>query len=308
MGRWHILLLASLLLVACRAAPAAPTEGGSAAPAARPRQRRAVRRRAGGDGPRRARRRRAGDRARRHDRQRQRRHLRLGAGEGLPARARARAGGDGLQRRPAHDSALGADQLDVGGGGPGPGLFNAILRGVNVRIVADRSRAAPGTRFNCLAVRKSLLDSGAVRGFADLRGRVFAENVPAVLTDLGRRARAAAGGARLAGRDQHHARLPGHADRLRQRRRRLRRAGRAVHHAGRAARREPVLETDQRDGAELPDRRDPLRPRLRRAAGRRRARLPGRPPARAPRLPARLLWRRAGARGVRRDDRAASAA
>jgi NitT/TauT family transport system substrate-binding protein len=77
---------------------------------------------------------------------------------------------------------LGADQLDVGGGGPGPGLFNAILRGVNLRIVADRSRAAPGTRFNCLAVRKNLLDSGAVRSFADLRGRVFGENVPGVLT------------------------------------------------------------------------------------------------------------------------------
>src|ERR1044071_3818408 len=35
---------------------------------------------------------------------------------------------------------LGADQLDVGGGAPGPGLFNAILRGVNLRIVADRAR------------------------------------------------------------------------------------------------------------------------------------------------------------------------
>src|SRR5689334_20717252 len=49
---------------------------------------------------------------------------------------------------------LGADQLDVGGGAPGPGLFNAILRGVNLRIVADRARAVPGTRFNCLLVRK----------------------------------------------------------------------------------------------------------------------------------------------------------
>lgn len=77
---------------------------------------------------------------------------------------------------------LGADQLDVGGGAPGAGLFNAILRGVNVRIVTDRARAVPGTRFNCLAVRKSLLDSGAVQGFADLRGRVFAENAPGVIT------------------------------------------------------------------------------------------------------------------------------
>jgi NitT/TauT family transport system substrate-binding protein len=77
---------------------------------------------------------------------------------------------------------LGADQLDVGGGAPGAGLFNAILRGVNLRIVADRARAVPGTRFNCLMVRKSLLDSGAVRSFADLRGRVVAENAPAVIT------------------------------------------------------------------------------------------------------------------------------
>src|SRR5205085_2908371 len=37
-------------------------------------------------------------------------------------------------------------------------------------------------KFNCLTVRKSLLDSGAVRSIADMRGRVFAENVPAVLT------------------------------------------------------------------------------------------------------------------------------
>jgi NitT/TauT family transport system substrate-binding protein len=73
---------------------------------------------------------------------------------------------------------LGADQLDAGGGGPGPGLFNAIQRGIAVRIVADRARAAPGTRFNCLMVRKELLDSGAVRDFADLRGRVYAEPVP----------------------------------------------------------------------------------------------------------------------------------
>ncbi len=77
---------------------------------------------------------------------------------------------------------LGADQLDIGGGAPGPGLFNAIQRGVNVRIVADRVRMVPGSRFNCLMVRKALLDSGEVQSFADFRGRTFAENVPAVAT------------------------------------------------------------------------------------------------------------------------------
>ncbi|HLH22083.1 MAG TPA: ABC transporter substrate-binding protein [Chloroflexota bacterium] len=77
---------------------------------------------------------------------------------------------------------LGADQLDVGSGGPGPGLFNAILRGVDLKIVADRSRAAPGTSNQCLMIRKSLLDSGQVHSFADWKGKTFAENVPGVLT------------------------------------------------------------------------------------------------------------------------------
>ncbi len=77
---------------------------------------------------------------------------------------------------------LSADQLDVGSGGPGPGLFNAILRGVDLKIVADRSRAAPGTANQCLMARKSLVDSGAVQSFADWKGKVFAENVPGVLT------------------------------------------------------------------------------------------------------------------------------
>ena len=74
---------------------------------------------------------------------------------------------------------LGADQLDAGGGAVGPGLYNAILRGINMRIVADRAQSVAGTRFNCLMARKSLVDSGALRTMADLRGRTFAEPVPA---------------------------------------------------------------------------------------------------------------------------------
>ena len=74
---------------------------------------------------------------------------------------------------------LGADQLDAGGGAVGPGLYNAILRGINMRIVADRAQAVAGTRFHCLMARKSLLDTGALRTMADLRGGVFAEPVPA---------------------------------------------------------------------------------------------------------------------------------
>ena len=74
---------------------------------------------------------------------------------------------------------LGAGQLDVGGGAAGPGLTNAVLRGVALRVVADRNQVLPGTSSSCLVVRKELLDNGSVRGFADLRGRAYAENVPA---------------------------------------------------------------------------------------------------------------------------------
>ena len=48
----------------------------------------------------------------------------------------------------------------------GPGLFNAIRRGIPLRIVTDRARAVPGTRFNCLMVRKSLVDSGRIKALA----------------------------------------------------------------------------------------------------------------------------------------------
>jgi NitT/TauT family transport system substrate-binding protein len=77
---------------------------------------------------------------------------------------------------------LGADQLDAGAGAPGPGLYNAIQRGISLRLIADRGRAVPGANFNCLVVRKDLLDSGEVRTIADLRGHVFAENVPGTIT------------------------------------------------------------------------------------------------------------------------------
>ena len=78
---------------------------------------------------------------------------------------------------------LGADQLDVGAGAPGPGLYNAIQRGITVRIVGDRGRLPPGARSNCLVVRKDLLDSGAIQRLTDLRGHVFADNVPGTITD-----------------------------------------------------------------------------------------------------------------------------
>ncbi len=67
--------------------------------------------------------------------------------------------------------ALAAGQVDVGGGAISAGLFNAVGRGVDLRIVADKGSMQPGDRWNSIVVRQELLDSGAVRDWPDLRGR-----------------------------------------------------------------------------------------------------------------------------------------
>jgi len=69
---------------------------------------------------------------------------------------------------------LGANQLEAGGGAPGVGLVNAILRGLEVRIVADWSNSAPGFGYVAIVARKDLYDRGEVRGPADLKGRPYA--------------------------------------------------------------------------------------------------------------------------------------
>jgi NitT/TauT family transport system substrate-binding protein len=75
---------------------------------------------------------------------------------------------------------LGSGQLDVGSGAVSAGLYNAIERGVGIRIVADRGRTAPGILYQTLFVRKSLIDSGAVKTLADLKGKKFAAAAPGV--------------------------------------------------------------------------------------------------------------------------------
>jgi NitT/TauT family transport system substrate-binding protein len=69
---------------------------------------------------------------------------------------------------------LGAAALDVGAGAVGAGLYNAVQRGINIKIVADKARCAPGQGFVALLVRKALVDSGEFKGLADLKGRKVA--------------------------------------------------------------------------------------------------------------------------------------
>jgi NitT/TauT family transport system substrate-binding protein len=70
--------------------------------------------------------------------------------------------------------ALATNQIDVGGGSPGVGLYNALARGIQVKIVADRASSAPGRSAWHLFARKDLVESGALRDYSDLRGRRIA--------------------------------------------------------------------------------------------------------------------------------------
>ena len=71
-------------------------------------------------------------------------------------------------------SALAGGQLQVAAGAPNAALFNAFNRGIDLRIVADWAHVggADDTTFS-FVVRSDLLDSGAVKSAADLKGRTI---------------------------------------------------------------------------------------------------------------------------------------
>ncbi|QWW72372.1 ABC transporter substrate-binding protein [Rhizobium sp. WYJ-E13] len=65
---------------------------------------------------------------------------------------------------------LGAGQLDVAGGSPSVGLYNAVARGIGIKIVADKGSTPPGYGYQPLLIRKDLIDSGKFKTLADLKG------------------------------------------------------------------------------------------------------------------------------------------
>lgn len=62
--------------------------------------------------------------------------------------------------------------LDVSGGSPGAGLYNAVRQGIQLKIVADKGSALPGHGYFAFLVRKDLADK--IKTPADFRGRVIA--------------------------------------------------------------------------------------------------------------------------------------
>ncbi|KAB8188791.1 PhnD/SsuA/transferrin family substrate-binding protein [Nonomuraea phyllanthi] len=77
---------------------------------------------------------------------------------------------------------LGSGQLDIGAGAPSAGFYNAVARGIDVRIVADKAKLAGGYDFLPILVRKDLVDSGKVKEIGDLKGLKVAEPAQATAT------------------------------------------------------------------------------------------------------------------------------
>ena len=73
---------------------------------------------------------------------------------------------------------LGAGQIEVGAGSPSVGLYNAIARGIEIKIVADKGSTPPGYGYQPLLVRKDLVDSGRYKSLKDLKGMKIAGSAP----------------------------------------------------------------------------------------------------------------------------------
>src|SRR4051794_27156886 len=71
---------------------------------------------------------------------------------------------------------LATGQVEASTLGLSAGLFGAIARGADLKIVAGNTSNEPGYSSSAFLVRKELVDSGAVRELADLRGRTVAVN------------------------------------------------------------------------------------------------------------------------------------
>ena len=75
---------------------------------------------------------------------------------------------------------LGTGQLDAGAGSASAGLYNAVARGIKIRIVADKASSPPGYGATKIIVRKDHVDSGRYKELKDLKGMRFAMNAPGV--------------------------------------------------------------------------------------------------------------------------------
>ena len=65
---------------------------------------------------------------------------------------------------------LGSGDVDVGCGATSAGLYNAVKRGIGIKIVSDKARNAKGYGFQAIMVRTDLMDDGKVKSLKDFKG------------------------------------------------------------------------------------------------------------------------------------------
>jgi len=75
----------------------------------------------------------------------------------------------------AQMAALTTGELDAGSGSISPGIYNSVAGGVNMRVVATKSRVGPRGSGRYL-VRRSLVEPGKTFALKDLKGKVIALN------------------------------------------------------------------------------------------------------------------------------------
>jgi len=83
-------------------------------------------------------------------------------------------------------SLLATNQVQVAGAALSAGFFNAVNRGIGVKVVADKGQSRNGWHGTQWVIRKDLWDSGELRGLKDLKGKRMGINAPntGAITDL----------------------------------------------------------------------------------------------------------------------------
>lgn len=74
--------------------------------------------------------------------------------------------------------ALATGQVDAGSAGSNPATWNAVARGIPLKLVLDRGSFRPGWGDQALAIRKAVYDARPVQSLADVRGLTIAATPP----------------------------------------------------------------------------------------------------------------------------------
>jgi NitT/TauT family transport system substrate-binding protein len=80
-----------------------------------------------------------------------------------------------MQTGPHMIAPLGTGQIDIAAAAISAGLYNAVARGIGLKMVADKGSNLPGDAYVSLLIRKELVDSGKFKTLKDLKGLKIAE-------------------------------------------------------------------------------------------------------------------------------------